>query len=108
MSSHLSKLTSLSEARGVIAGASPLGATSTSSDRKTALRAGWLMHTIKRATAAVRSASDEDYRAFGWDRSDLLAKLQWLRQRADHPYAENPIALAITLVPAAYPARRSV
>jgi hypothetical protein len=64
------------------------------------------MHTIKRATAAVRSASDEDYRAFGWDRGDLLTKLQWLRHRAEH--AENPSALAVTLVPSVRPARRPV
>ena len=91
MSSHLSKLASLSEARSVATaeGARSLREKSAQSQRMAALRAAWLAHTIKRAIAAASSASDEDYRVFGWDREELLAQLRWLRgdlgrKRASH------------------------
>ena len=82
MSSHLSKLASLSEARSVVAaeGGHSLRATLAQSQRMAALRAAWLAYTIKRAIAAASSASDEDYRAFGWDREELIAQLRWLRR----------------------------
>jgi hypothetical protein len=62
-----------------------------------ALRATWAAHTIKRALAAVNSASDEDYRAFGWERCELIAKLQWLRDEIERPHADRRIAMAITV-----------
>ena len=98
MSSHLSKLASLSDARTVIAAANPLAPVPTTPARKAALRAAWLKHTIKRATAAVRTASDDDYRAFGWDRSDVLTQLQELRHRAEHSRAAHLHACRLTLV----------
>jgi hypothetical protein len=97
MSSHRSKLASLSDARTVIAAGNPLAAVAMAPARKAALRAAWLKHTIKRATAAVRSASDDDYRAFGWNRSDVLTQLQGLRHRAEQSHAAHPYAFNITL-----------
>jgi hypothetical protein len=62
-----------------------------------ALRAAWVSHTLKRAIAAVRSASDEDYRAFGWDRGELLAKLQCLHDESDLSSADRRKELTVTL-----------
>lgn len=98
MSSHLSKLASLSDARTVIPAGNPIGLASMTTERKAALRYAWLKHTIKRATAAVRSASDDDYRAFGWDRSDVLMQLQGLRHRAEQSHAAHYYACRIMLV----------
>ena len=92
MSSHLSELASLSEARSVVAaeGARSLRQKSAQSQRMAALRAAWLAHTIKRAIAAASSASDADYRLFGWDREELLAQLRWLR--GDLGGSSSPLA----------------
>ena len=98
MSSHLSKLASLSDARTAIAAGNPLAPVPMTPARNAALQAAWLKHTIKRATAAVRSASDDDYRAFGWNRSDVLTQLQGLRHRAEQSHAAHVYACRITLV----------
>ena len=97
MSSHRSKLASLSEARTVIAAGNPQAPVSMTLERKLSLRAVWLKHTIKRATAAVRCASDDDYRAFGWNRSDVLLQLQGLRHRAEQSHAAHAYACRIML-----------
>jgi hypothetical protein len=57
----------------------------TPSKRMAALQAAWAAHTVKRAIAAVGSATDDDYHAFGWERGELLAKLQWLRKEISRP-----------------------
>ena len=75
----------------------------TSNARSAALRAAWVRHTVRRAIAAVRSASDEGYRAFGWDRGELLAKLQWLHDEIDLPIADRRKALTVTLVRSVLP-----
>jgi hypothetical protein len=97
MSSHLSKLAALSEARTIASGKMLMPVPMTT-ERRAALRAAWATHTIKRAAAAVRSASNADYRAFGWDRSDVLTQLQWLQDRSEQPHAERSMALEITIV----------
>lgn len=62
--------------------------------RMASLRAAWVAHTVKRALAAVGSASDQDYRAIGWDRGELLAKLRWHRDRLGDT---NTSSLAIVI-----------
>ena len=74
MSSHLSRPTSVS-ATGAVAANAP----ASTQCRTVALRAAWMAHTVKRALAAVGAASDADYGAFGWERGDLMVRLQWLR-----------------------------
>jgi len=105
MSSHLSKLVSLSEARGVAAaeGAHSPRAASAQTQRMAALRTAWLAHTIKRAIAAASSASDEDYRAFGWDRDELLAQLRWLRREIGGKQAHHLPLMVTVLRPARSP-----
>lgn len=73
--------------------------------RSAALRAAWVSHTLKQAIAAVRSASDEDYRAFGWDRGELLAKLQWLRGEIEQPDWNRRTPPAVTVSLAGAPKR---
>jgi hypothetical protein len=68
--------------------------------RMAALRAAWVAHTVKRAIAAVSSASDQDYQAFGWERGELLAKLRWQRDGLGHT---DTISLAVAI---SRPARR--
>jgi len=91
MSSHLSKLASLSAARAVATRA-PASVHS----RKAALRSAWRAHTVKRALAAVNSANDADYRAFGWERGEFIARLQWLCDEIG-PAAERRTPAVITL-----------
>ena len=95
MSSHLSKLASLSSARALVADTQ-----APAQSRKAALQAAWKAHSVKRALAAVASASDADYEAFGWDRCALIAKLQWLRDEIERPAADQ-LTSVITLVSAA-------
>lgn len=52
-----------------------------SSTRLRLLRNVWLAHVLKRAINEVTKASDQDYRTFGFDRHELLATLQWLREQ---------------------------
>jgi hypothetical protein len=78
--------------------ASALGA------RMARLRTVWLAHTVKRAMAAVGSASDADYRAFGWDRNELLAQLRGALDEIGREQPNCKVPLAITLL---YPARPS-
>lgn len=84
MSSHLDKL-----ATPPVIGA---GATA-EQGRRAALRAVWMAHTVKRALAAVASASDADYGAFGWERGDLLVRLQWLHDEIERCVAKCPPAV---------------
>ena len=100
MSNHHFKLASLSEVRSVAARTNSLQGAFKASKRVAALRTAWLKHTVQRAITAVRSASDEDYGAFGWDRSDLLTKLQFLSQQIEHPHGGGTVASTITLGPA--------
>lgn len=93
MSSHLSKLVSPSEARGTV----PDVPNTVPSERKAALRAALKAHSVKRALAAVVSASDADYEAFGWKRGDLVARLRWLRDEIERPRARHGTPAAVTL-----------
>jgi hypothetical protein len=101
MSSHLSKLASLSSATAVVADTQ-----APAQSRKAALRAAWKAHSVKRALAAVASASDADYEAFGWDRCALMAKLRWLRDDIACPAADQ-LTPVVTLVTAARTAAQS-
>jgi hypothetical protein len=105
MSSYLSKLASLSEARNVVASeeAHSPRTMSAQSQRMAALRSAWLAHTIKRAMAAANSASDEDYRAFGWDREELLARLRWLGQEVSGRQVDHSPLTVTMLLPARSP-----
>ncbi len=95
MGSHLSKLASLSVARAI-------GAPASAQSRKAALRTAWMALSVKRALAAVCSASDADYRAFGWERSELIAKLQWLRDEIERPVADRGTPPVVTLARTAH------
>jgi hypothetical protein len=77
----------------------------TPSKRMAALQAAWAAHTVKRAIAAVGSATDDDYHAFGWERGELLAKLQWLRKEIKQTNANRSIALTVTPARCARPHR---
>jgi hypothetical protein len=48
-----------------------------------ALCRAWTVHTLKRAIADVASTSDRDYRAFGFDKAELLAALRRLRDELE-------------------------
>jgi hypothetical protein len=73
------------------------GRVATPSSRMAALHAAWIAHTVKQAIAAVGSASDEDYRAFGWERGQLLAQLQWLRAEKERgPMRRIPLAVTVS------------
>jgi hypothetical protein len=61
------------------------------------LRTVWLAHTVKRAMAAVGSASDADYRAFGWDRYELLAQLHGVLDEVGWEQRNCQVPLTITL-----------
>lgn len=73
------------------------GRVATPSSRMAALHAAWIAHTVKQAIAAVGSASDEDYRAFGWERGQLLAQLLWLRAEKERgPMRRVPLAVTVS------------
>lgn len=93
MSSRRSRMTWRRQARGAMAGI-PVSAPG---ERMAALRAGWLAHTVKRAVAAVGSASDADYRAFGWDRNELLAQLHSLLEKTTRKQPSYRLPLTITV-----------
>jgi len=81
------------------------GRVATPNGRMQALRAAWVAHTVKQAIAAVGSASDEDYRAFGWDRGALLIKLQLLQGEIEQAGANRGTPLAVTVTRAGPPKR---
>jgi hypothetical protein len=62
-----------------------------------ALRTAWAADMVRQAIAAVSSASDDDYRAFGWERGELLARLWWLRGEIEEAGGRRGISLAVTL-----------
>jgi hypothetical protein len=88
MSSHRDKLATPS-----VTGAVAIKPPTAAQGRMAALRAAWMAHTIKRALTAVGSASDADYGAFGWERGDLLVRLQWLRDEIERCVAKRPPAM---------------
>jgi hypothetical protein len=100
MSSHTSELASLSEGRSVIS-TTPAPA----QPRREALRAAWIAHTVNRSLAAVASASDADYGAFGWERAELIARLQWLRDEIERPFADCRVLAVVTLASTAHTSR---
>jgi hypothetical protein len=103
MSSHLSKLASLSAT-----GAGATSAPASAQNRKAALRAAWMAHTVKRALAAVGSASDADYGAFGWERGDLMVRLQWLRDDIEWRTAKRRMPTVVMLArTSTYPNQRT-
>jgi hypothetical protein len=48
-----------------------------------ALRAAWTAWTLKRAIADVATTSDQDYRAFGLDKGEILQGLRQLRDEIE-------------------------
>lgn len=93
MSSHVSKIASPRRAEGTLTALSA----SAAGQRMASLRAAWLAHTLKRAMAAVGSASDADYRAFGWDRAELLVQLHWLVDETGREQPNRQVPLAVRL-----------
>lgn len=61
------------------------------------LRNAWLAHVLKRAINEVSKASDQDYRAFGFDRHELLASLRWLREQAQSSERMMPAQLSVAV-----------
>lgn len=61
------------------------------------LRDAWLAHILKRAIVEVGQAADEDYRAFGMDRDDLLAKLNVLLDETRSSNRIGPVPLSIAV-----------
>lgn len=91
MSSHVSKPTSLPQGR-----AAGTHRSVPAQRRRAALRRAWVAHAVKRALAEVASTCDEDYRAFGWERRELIARLEWLHDVIGRvgPGGHAPVALA--------------
>lgn len=88
MSSHLDKL-----ATPPVTGASATA----EQGRMAALRAAWMAHTVKRALLAVGSASDADYGAFGWERGDVMVRLQWLRDEIERRATDHRMPAMVLL-----------
>lgn len=61
------------------------------------LRNAWLVHVLKRAINEVSKASDQDYRAFGFDRHELLASLRWLREQVQSSERMTPVQLSVAV-----------